>query len=139
MENKILGLLGLMRKASALAIGEDNAEDAVRSGRAKLILLPSDAPDKRIEKTERMLSGKKTLSAVLPYENTELADALGIGSCSILAVTDLGFAESLLKSLSSLSPELQQTYEELKRRREKADRRKKDTLLNGKKKQRKGE
>ena len=34
MTEKILGLLGLMRRASAIAPGEDSAQDAVKAGKA---------------------------------------------------------------------------------------------------------
>ena len=42
MEDKVLGLLGLMRRAKAIEIGTDNAVDAVHAGRAKLLLLSGD-------------------------------------------------------------------------------------------------
>ena len=43
MREKTLKFLGLMRRASALQAGENNAGEAVRGGKAKLLLLASDA------------------------------------------------------------------------------------------------
>ena len=41
--NKALNLLGLMRKANAIRIGEEDTGSAVREHAAKLVLLASDA------------------------------------------------------------------------------------------------
>ena len=45
MREKALNLLGLMRKANAVQIGETDAGSAVRAGSAKLLILASDASD----------------------------------------------------------------------------------------------
>ena len=47
MREKTLKLLGLMRRANAIAIGEDNTGAAVQSGRTRLLLLAADACDDR--------------------------------------------------------------------------------------------
>ena len=44
MDDKAMGLLGLMRRAGAIQIGEDNTGETVRAGRARLLLLAADAP-----------------------------------------------------------------------------------------------
>ena len=46
MKVDILAFLGLMRRASALAIGEENASEAIGKGKARLLLLPSDGREK---------------------------------------------------------------------------------------------
>ena len=43
MREKALNLLGLMRKANAVQIGETDAGAAARAGSAKLLILASDA------------------------------------------------------------------------------------------------
>ena len=45
MREKALKLLGLMRRANAIQPGEDRAGEAVQAGKAKLLLLASDAAD----------------------------------------------------------------------------------------------
>ena len=42
MREKILNLLGLMRRANALSLGEDKALDSLKAGKAKLLLFASD-------------------------------------------------------------------------------------------------
>ena len=39
MREKILNLLGMMRRANAITIGEDKAAEVLRAGKAKLLLL----------------------------------------------------------------------------------------------------
>lgn len=96
-----LKLLGLMRRANALSIGQDNAIPAVKNGKAKLLLLSSDASERNIRNAENAVKGKKTELIYLPYTNEEMAGAIGVDSCTMLAVTDKGFAEAFKKSLNN--------------------------------------
>ena len=139
MQDKAMGLLGIMRKASALAIGEENTVDALKKGKVKLLILPSDASEKRKKDAELLLRGRNAESVEVPYTGQEIADALGIGGCSILAITDLGFASSFIANLPDTGQKYEEISEALKRRLEKAKRRKRETALNGKKNQRGGE
>ena len=127
MEDKILGLLGLMRRASALAVGTDNSVDAVHAGKAKVLLVAQDAADNARRKAENACSGRRTVLLPIHYSRAELSQALGVGDCSMAAVTEIGFANALLKALSAESPG---TYEEaaaeIGRRFEKTARRKKE-------------
>ena len=43
MREKALKLLGLMRRANAIQIGEDKTGAAVKAGKAKLLLLAADS------------------------------------------------------------------------------------------------
>ena len=106
MTDRVLGLLGLMRKASALSPGEDSASDAVLSGKAKLLLLPSDAGDKKKERAEWYTDGRSCLIVKLPYTESQLSESVGTGGCTMAAVTDMGFADSLMQILSEQDPEL---------------------------------
>ena len=125
MREKILGLMGLMRRASAIAPGEDSALDAVRAGKAKLLLFASDVSDNAKRKAENASEGRNLVSVPLPFERSQLGDALGIGSCSIAAVTDLGFADALMQLLAAQWPEqYNEAAQAVRQRREKAARRK---------------
>ena len=128
MREKTLSLLGLMRKARALEPGEANTGAAVRGGRAKLLLLASDASDNARKRAETFAFGRRVITLPLPFGKEELASCLGTGECAMAAVTDLGFAAALTALLEQLDPE---TYgpaaEEIRRRRDRAERRKKET------------
>ena len=124
MEDKALGLLGLMRRAGAIAIGMDNTADAVRAGKARLVLLSTDAAENARRKAETLTNGRSAQTVVLPYTREELAACLGVSGCAAAAVTDLGFANALIKRLRELDCE---TYgaaaAEVARRFDKAERR----------------
>ena len=119
-----MGLLGLMRRAGAIAIGLDNTADAVRAGKARLVLLSTDAAENARRKAETLTNGRSAQTVVLPYTREELAACLGVSGCAAAAVTDLGFANALIKRLRELDCE---TYgaaaAEVARRFDKAERR----------------
>ena len=58
--NKALNYLGLAKKAGLLEIGEENTGAAIRGGKARLVLLASDASDNAGRRAEGFLHGKKT-------------------------------------------------------------------------------
>ena len=128
MKEKALKLLGLMRRANAIQPGEDRAGDAVQAGRAKLLLLSSDAADNARRRAEHLVTGRRAQLVELPFDRGKLGEALGLGSCSMAAVTDLGFAGALAELLADIDPErYTELAAETDRRRSKAQRRKKET------------
>lgn len=128
MKEKILKFLGLMRRANALQVGENNAGEAVRGGKAKLLLLASDASENAKKRAESFVGGRSCLLLELPFTKEELSSALGLGGCSMAAVTELGFANALIKRLQELSPETYaETAAEVSRRFSRAERRKSET------------
>lgn len=128
MKEKALKLLGLMRRANAIQPGEDRAGDAVQAGRAKLLLLASDAADNARRRAEHLVNGWRAQLVELPFDRAELGEALGLGGCSMAAVTDLGFAGALTELLAGIDPErYAELAAETDRRRSKAQRRKKET------------
>ena len=123
--DKTLGMLGLMRKAGAIEIGTDRAEEAIGKGRARLVLIPSDASERARRNAELLLRGKSAVEIELPYMSAEMADAVGTGRFSMAVVTDLGFADAFLKKLAESDPgKYGSISEEIARRTERARRRK---------------
>ncbi len=128
MREKTLKFLGLMRRANALQVGENNTGEAVRSGKAKLLLLAADASDNARKRAESFVGGRSCLLLCLPFSKEELSAALGLGGCSMAAVTDLGFANALIKRLRELDPDAYaDAAEEVARRFSRAERRKSET------------
>ena len=125
MREKMLGLLGLMRRAGAISPGEDQAAEAVRAGKGKLLLLASDVSDNARRKAENLAAGRSVEPVPLPFDRETLGAALGLGSCSVAAVTDLGFAEAFAGLLAAQWPEdYGPLAQRVRERREKAARRK---------------
>ena len=128
MREKALHLLGLMRRANAIQIGEDKAGAAVHGGKARLLLLASDASDNARHRAEQFVNGRRTLLLELPFTKAELAGALGVSGGAMAALTDLGFDKALMDILAAMQPERYAAdAEEIARRTEKAQRRKKET------------
>ena len=127
MEDKALGLLGLMRRARAVEPGTDNACDAVRDGKAKLLILSADINDNARRKAENVSNGRRVLVQSVHYTRAELAAAFGLADCSMAAVTDIGFANALAKLLNAADPRRYgELAAELDKRNEKAVRRKRE-------------
>lgn len=128
MREKLLSFLGLMRRAGALKLGETNTGEAVRGGKAKLLLLSADASDNALRRAEGFARGRSVLTVPQPFTKAELSDALGSGEYAMMAVTDIGFANALMQQLSQLEPERYAGLaEETARRHEKAERRKRES------------
>ena len=99
--DKALNYLGLMRKAGACALGETDCGSACRAGKAKLLLLASDASDNAHSRAKGFVYGRNIPMIVLPYTKMELAGRLGRGAVSMMAVYDLGLAVAVVKALNT--------------------------------------
>ena len=135
MREKTLNLLGLMRQANAIAVGETNTGGAVRAGKAKLLLLASDASDNARSRARGFTHGRDVVTVTLPFTKDEIAAHVGVSSCAMAAITDIGFANAFMKSLAAAVPDgYDESAAEIQRRFEKADRRKKEAAAHEKNK-----
>ena len=135
MREKTLNLLGLMRKANAIAVGETNTGGAVRAGKAKLLLLASDASDNARSRARGFTHGRDIVTVTLPFTKDEIAAHVGVSGCAMAAITDIGFANAFMKSLAAAVPDgYDESAAEIQRRFEKADRRKKEAAAHEKNK-----
>lgn len=135
MREKTLNLLGLMRKANAIAVGETNTGGAVRAGKAKLLLLAADASDNARSRARGFTHGRDVVTVTLPFTKDEIAAHVGVSGCAMAAITDIGFANAFMKSLAAAVPEgYDESTAEIQRRFEKADRRKKEAAAHEKNK-----
>ncbi len=98
-ERKIFGLLGLSSKAGKIASGEFQCEEAIRSGKARVVLTASDAS----ENTKKKFRDKSAFYHIpyyeIPADKARLGRAIGREERSCAAVTDAGLAADLLKYL----------------------------------------
>ena len=105
MREKTLNLLGLMRKANAIAVGETNTGGAVRAGKAKLLLLAADASDNARSRARGFTHGRDIVTVTLPFNKDEIAAHVGVSGCAMAAITDIGFANAFMKSLAAAVPD----------------------------------
>ncbi len=92
--HKALSMLGIAAKAGRLASGETAVEQAVRKGRAALVILSEDASQNTSKKFYNLC--RNTAVSVIVFETKEsLGRAIGKGERSSIAVLDAALAEAI--------------------------------------------
>lgn len=97
-ESEWFSLLGLANRARKVVSGEDLVVKEIRHLRAKLVLLAEDAS----ANTEKKVTDKCKYYGVpckKVGDRTVLGRAIGKESRVVVAVTDQGFAQTLLRKL----------------------------------------
>lgn len=98
--DRVLSLLGIARKAGKIESGGFLCEKAVKSRRARFVILAEDAQ----KNTVSTITNKCTYYNI-PYSfygsKEALGHAIGKGERSCVAVTDQGLADGIAKLLSS--------------------------------------
>ena len=98
-QNRTLGLLSISRKGGNLTIGEEQVGAIARAGRARLLLVASDASDHTVRRARSFVAGTAQPMLILPFTKDELGQALGVASCAIAAITDVRLAQAFVKTL----------------------------------------
>jgi ribosomal protein L7Ae-like RNA K-turn-binding protein len=93
-----LGLLGMARRAGAIASGTGSTRRALKEGRARLVLLAQDASETQRDKVMNLLRHGNTPRATVGTREA-LGSAVGSAPVSAVAVTDKQFAKELLARL----------------------------------------
>lgn len=97
---KIFGMLGLARRAGKLIYGSDAAVNAVRSGKAKAVILAADASDR----TKKLMSNKCASFETPLFEVEagceELGKKLGKSGISVLGISDINFAKAIINLIN---------------------------------------
>ncbi len=95
----MLSLLGLAAKAGKVVSGDFSVLEAIKSGKAFLVILSRDASGN----TTKKFSDKTSYYRVplIRYATREtLAHAIGKDVRAVAALTDKGFADAIITSLS---------------------------------------
>ncbi|MBQ7492646.1 MAG: hypothetical protein IJT76_08720 [Clostridia bacterium] len=99
MNDAILGFLGLIRRAGAMALGAEDAYDAARLGKARLLAVAKDASANTLHGMQNARGEREILLVPLDENKGRLGEALGVKECAAFAVLDTGFALSLCEKL----------------------------------------
>ena len=102
--HNILSLLGLALRGGNLAVGEEPVEAVARARDARVLLLASDAAPNTRRRTEHFAQAGQCLWLQLPFTKAELGKAVGRSSAAIVAVTDIGLANAVVRRLADLDP-----------------------------------
>ena len=98
--DKVLSYLGLAMRGRNLVSGEFQTEDAIKSGKAILVIVAEDAS----ENTKKLFRDKCSYYEVPVYSygtKQSLGRAIGKDQRSSLAVTDAGLAQAIEKAMQS--------------------------------------
>ena len=105
MKSKLIGLLGLMRRANKIEIGEVNTGTAARAHKAKMIVVASDASENAVKRAVGFSNTGRCAMVKLPLTKEETAAAVGLTGCSMAALTDSGFAGAFVNLLCEQDPD----------------------------------
>lgn len=102
--DKLLGMLGLACRAGKIAVGTKAATDSIRSEKAKLALLASDAaPNASKRITDACSAHGVRLYKLTDYTKETLGKALGKSSEAVaIALTDPQFAKAVTQLISTI-------------------------------------
>ena len=97
-------MIGLAKKAGRVEI-EEPVGSAARSKHARVILVASDAAAGSVRRAYAFAQTGACLCLTIPADKDALGRALGRSSCAMAAVTDVGFADAIVKKLAVMDPE----------------------------------
>ncbi|HOU10418.1 MAG TPA: ribosomal L7Ae/L30e/S12e/Gadd45 family protein [Clostridiales bacterium] len=96
MNDGLLSLLGLCRKAGKLALGHDACKSMAVGRKAKLILICQDVSQRQKEEMASTAAREGNIPLLLDRSMQQVSAALG-KSAGIIAVSDAGFAAQIIK------------------------------------------
>lgn len=99
MNDQLLSLLGIARRAGRLSLGFDVAAEVMTAKKSSLLILASDLSERTLKNIKRIAEQSKTPTIVLDIPMNRLGAAVG-KTTGIISVNDKGFAEKI-KTLCS--------------------------------------
>ena len=103
MDN-LLSFLGLMRRAGAISPGAERAAASCHAGKARLVLLASDAAANTRKAALRACEAAGIGICILPWDKQTVGASLGINDCAVFSIDDKGFALSMKEKLAQAYP-----------------------------------
>lgn len=95
MNEKILHLLGIARRAGRLSLGNDAAIESLRKGNARMVLLAADLSPRTALGVRQAAEEEEAAAVTCSATMDEISMALGKRT-GVVAVNDAGFAKKLL-------------------------------------------
>ena len=98
--NKLLSAISLSRKAGKLALGFDPVQEAVKLGKAKLVIVTGDASQRTDREIKRVCEQNGIRAVTVGISKDDTFGVLG-KTVAVLAVCDGGFAEMISGIIST--------------------------------------
>ena len=102
MNDPVLRMLGLARRAGKLAFGDELVREACMEKKARCVMAASDAGESTAKKAAFYAERANVPFLVLPADKQTLGAAIGKGGCAVCAVTDIGLASAAVQRLAAL-------------------------------------
>lgn len=100
MNDRILSLMGLCRRAGMLVIGADVTVESIENGKSELVVFAEDFSP-RSSKNVLMAAHKNNVKTfMIKRSKDEMSFALG-KLCGVLSVEDKGFADKLTQLIEN--------------------------------------
>ncbi len=100
-KDSVLSLISIAKKAGRIAAGEFQTETAVKSGKAYLVIVSSEASGNTEKKFRNMCSFYEVPFCIYGTKEA-LGAAIGCEFRASLAVTEEGLAKSVIKKLKAI-------------------------------------
>ncbi|MBQ9673481.1 MAG: ribosomal L7Ae/L30e/S12e/Gadd45 family protein [Ruminococcus sp.] len=94
MNDRILSLLGLCRRAGKIVIGADPVIESMREGKAFVVLTASDFSKNSKKNILKAIDEYGTKAYTVNRTKDEISHALG-RLCGVLSITDKGFSDKI--------------------------------------------
>lgn len=101
MNDPVLRMLGLARRAGKLAFGDELVREACMEKKARCVMAASDAGESTAKKAAFYAERANVPFLVLPVDKQTLGAAIGKGGCAVCAVTDIGLASAAVQRLAA--------------------------------------
>lgn len=99
-EQKLISLLGLAQKAGKVISGDFGVQSAIKSGKAKLLIVATDASDST-KKEYQYLATSKNITMYCALSKEQLGGAIGKALRAAVIITDEGFTKPIVAILKA--------------------------------------
>ncbi len=112
MNDRILSLLGLCRRAGKLVTGADPTIDSINKGKSKIVIFADDFSKNSIKPVLSAAHSSNIKALCINRSKDEISLALG-KLCGVVSVEDKGFAEKLLQLIENENEQGGELYDKI--------------------------
>lgn len=94
--NKLIGMIGLARRAGKLTFGSDAVVCDIEKNKAMAVLLSNDASLRTLGRIKDCCGQNGVKYALLPFSKTQLGRAIGRDDVAVVSIADKSFADRIL-------------------------------------------
>lgn len=98
---RLTGIIGLAKRAGALAVGTEQVIESVRKGKARLVLVASDVSENTAKRLQDKASYRNVPLEALPMDMSALGHSVGKDHAAAVALLQEGFVRSYRKAKGS--------------------------------------